>query len=142
MPVGRSLSLQLGLTGTVPKPHRCPTDANGCGFHGQNQSQDPNPQQNAPSTQRTEGARHPKEVPRNSSCSKGGAGNSGIVLGQPGRVWFIKMHFPFHTYFFLKANKCRQMSFQLQLRSGHQSTQISLSDAVPYQPTNKLGNTK
>jgi len=49
-----------------------------------------------------------------------------------------KNAFPFPHVFFLKANKCRQMSPQLQLRSGHQSTQISLSDAVPSQPKTSL----
>lgn len=46
--------------------------------------------------------------------------------------------FPLPHVFCLKANKCRQMSFQLQLHSGHQSTQISPSDAVPNQPKPSL----
>lgn len=49
-----------------------------------------------------------------------------------------KNAFPLPHVFCLKANKCRQMSFQLQLCSGHQSTQISPSDAVPNQPKPSL----
>lgn len=49
-----------------------------------------------------------------------------------------KNAFPLPHVFCLKANKCRQMSFQLQLCSGHQSTQISPSDVVPDQPKPSL----
>lgn len=56
-----------------------------------------------------EGARHPSRLPRKSPCRKSNAGNFSIIFCQPGRVWIMKMHFPFHMYFVLKqtnAGRC------------------------------------
>lgn len=61
------------------------------------------------STQWVESARHTNRLPRNSPCRKSDAGNFSIIFCQPGRVWFIKTHFPFHMYFVLKqtnAGRC------------------------------------
>lgn len=72
-------------------------------------SSSPFPCRISPSAWRAEGARHPKGLPRNSPCRRRDAGNSSMVFCQPGRVRFIKMHFPFHMYFSLKqtnAGRC------------------------------------
>lgn len=55
------------------------------------------------------GCQAPHRLPRNSLCRKSDAGDFSIIFCQPGRVWFIKMHFPFHMYFVLKqtnAGRC------------------------------------